>query len=88
MKAIIDKMRADFVLLSEHRLATGEWTQEGQAEIGQAIKQAIESGDQVQIAMWSRWLADLACWVTAWRMICAPIEEHIRLAIDKARRSA
>lgn len=87
MKALINTMRANFDLLAEHRLSTGEWSEAEKIEIGQAIRAAIESKDNVQIAMWGRWLADLAAWLTGWRLVCAPIDELIRLRVaqDKAK---
>lgn len=82
-QAILEKMRADFVLIADQRVETGEWTDQDRLEVSQAIKAAIESKDEAQIAMWSRWLADLSCWVTAWRMICTPINDLIRLKVEQ-----
>lgn len=81
MNTLINKMRADFDLLAEHRLSTGEWSEQDKHEIGLAIKAAIDSDEKPVIAMWGRWLADLAAWITAWRLVCAPIDELIRLRV-------
>ena len=82
-QAILDKMRADFVLIADMRIETGEWTDQDRTEVSQAIRAAIESKDEAQVAMWSRWLADLACWITAWKMICPPINDLIRLKVEQ-----
>jgi hypothetical protein len=85
MKAIIDKMRADFVLVGEDRIQSGQWTEQDYAEVGGAIKAAIATNEPTQIMTWARWLADLAAWVTAYRLVCAPINRCIELRIEEQR---
>lgn len=85
MKAIIDKMRADFIVVGEDRVQSGQWTEADYAEVGAAIKAAIASDEPTQVFMWARWLADLAAWVTAFRMICVPINRSIEAHIQVRR---
>lgn len=94
MKAIIEKMRADFVLVGEDRIQSGQWTEQDYAEVGAAIKDAItayqadkDNAKQSAAAVlsWARWLADLSAWVTAYRMICAPVDRLIELRLAELR---
>lgn len=94
MKAIIEKMRADFVLVGEERIQSGQWTEQDYAEVGAAIKDAItayqadkDNAKQSAAAVlsWARWLADLSAWVTAYRMICEPVDRLIELRIAERR---
>jgi len=83
MKAIIEKMRADFVVVTQDRIASGEWSAGDADDIGNAIRSVVESGDQSGIAMWARWLADLAAFVTAWTLVVRATEGRMR---EEARR--
>lgn len=94
MKAIIEKMRADFVLVGEDRIQSGQWTEQDYAEVGAAIKAAIEAYNadedpakpsQSSVISWARWLADLSAWVTAYKMICAPVNRLIELRLAERR---
>ena len=80
MQAVISKMRADFLVVSEHRREAKEWTAEDEADIAAAIKRSIEEKDLDALASWSRWLADLSAWVTAWNLICRGSEARMREA--------
>lgn len=81
LQAVITKMRADFVLVAESRRASGDWSAQDEKEIGEAIKAAIASKDRrAAVACWSRWLADLSAWVTAWNLICRGSEARMREA--------
>lgn len=69
MKAVIDKMRADFVRVAEARKKHGDWTEADEAEIGAAIKAAVEKGDPDTVLSWALWLADIAHSIAAWELI-------------------
>lgn len=84
MKGIIDKMRADFVVVTEDRIASGEWSKADADEVGEAIRVAVVSNDPSAIAMWARWLADLAAFVTAWTLVVRATEGRMR---EEARRA-
>lgn len=84
--AVIGKMRADFAVVSEFRLGCGEWDDAYVADLGAAIKTAIDERDEVMLACWSRWLADLAAWVVAWNLVCRGSERRIHEAV-KAHRT-
>lgn len=85
MKEIIEKMRTDFVLIGDHRIKSGEWTEQDFEDVGAVIKTAVASNEPTQILTWSRWLADLSAWVIAYRMICAPINRCIELRLEEQR---
>ncbi len=80
MQAVITKMRADFTVVAEHRREAKEWTAEDEADIAAAIRRSIEEQDLNALASWSRWLADLSAWVTAWNLICRGSEARMREA--------
>lgn len=88
MKAIIEKMRADFVLVGEDRIKSGQWSEQDYADVGAAIKAAIASDEPTQVMTWARWLADLSAWVTAYRMVCAPVDQIIQLRLAEQRAAA
>lgn len=69
MKTVIDKMRADFVRVSEVRKQRNDWSEADEKEIGAAIKAAVEKGDPDMILSWAAWLADLASAIAAWDLI-------------------
>ncbi len=86
MQAVVAKMRADFVLVAASRRVDGTWSEKDAADIGTAIKAAVEAKDKALVACWSGWLADLSAWVTAWNLICRGSErrmmEEARAHID------
>ena len=88
MQELIAKMRADWTVVAAHRVAAKEWTTEDEIEIGQAIKAAIDAKDRNAIACWSRWLADLSAWVTAWNLICRGSEAAMRAEARKHREQS
>ena len=85
MKSIIEKMRVDLVVVGEDRIQSGQWTRQDFDEIGDAIKSAIHSNESTQIMTWARWLADLSAFVTAYRLVCAPVNRCIELRIAEQR---
>ena len=87
MNAVIAKMRADWTVVSEARRASGEWSAQDEAEIGEAIKAAVASKDAASLACWSRWLADLSAWVTAWNLVCRGSEQRMRNAAKAHKMS-
>lgn len=88
MKRVIDKMRADFSLVSEARVASGDWTNETVEEIGDAIKAAIDKNDRAMIAHWARWLADLSCFEASWALVVVATEDRMREAARQHREQA
>lgn len=77
MQAVVAKMRADFVLVAASRRGDGMWSEQDAADIGAAIKAAVEAKDKALVACWSGWLADLSAWVTAWNLICRGSERRM-----------
>jgi len=82
---LIAKMRADWLVVAESRRSSGDWTEEDERDIAQAIKAAIEAKDRNALACWSRWLADLSAWVTAWNLICRGSEASMKSAARAER---
>lgn len=85
MDAVIAKMRADWSVVAAARKGSGEWTDSDEADIAAAIRSAIEAKDRTVIACWSRWLSDLAAWVTAWNLICRGSEAAMKCAARENR---
>lgn len=69
MKRVVAKMRADFAKVAECRRVRGDWSDADEAEIGNAIKAAIEKQDPDMIHSWALWLADLSASIAAWELI-------------------
>lgn len=89
MENLIAKMRADWAVVAKARVESGEWKPEDEKEIGLAVKAAVESRQPEVIAMWARWLADLAAWACAYNLIIRGVESGIRAkaAEEKAKRA-
>jgi hypothetical protein len=87
MESMIKKMRADWVVVAEDRLACGEWSEEDEAEIGEVIKSAIATRKEDQIICWARWLGDLAASTIALKAIALGINAKIREAVRKEHES-
>ena len=60
IERIIDKMRADWPVVEEDRITSGQWSQADADEVGAAIKAAIDANDTTTILLWARWMADLS----------------------------
>ncbi len=85
MDALIAKMRADWVVVAAARRESGDWTEQDEQEIGEAIKRAVAAKDRNVLACWSRWLADLSAWVTAWNLVCRGSEACMKAAAREQR---
>lgn len=90
MEKLIAKMRADWTVVAQARVESGEWTAEDEKDIGQAVRAAVESKQPEVIGMWARWLADLSAWTCAYNLIIRSAEAGIRAkaAEEKAKRAA
>lgn len=87
MEAMIKKMRADWFVVAEDRRACGEWSEEDEANIGEAVKAAIASGKSDSITCWARWLGDLAATTIALKAISLGIDHRMREQARKHRES-
>jgi len=87
MESLIKKMRADWVVVAEDRRACGEWSEEDEAQVGEAVKGAIESKKAELITCWARWLGDLAASTIALKAIALGIDARMREAARKHRES-
>jgi hypothetical protein len=56
----LDALRADFRTAAAWCLDCGEWSDEDVAEIGQAIKAAIDAQDLGEVAFWCEFMARYA----------------------------
>lgn len=88
MEQVIAKMRADWSVIAKARLESGEWTAEDVKDIGAAVAVAVAAKSPDQIAMWSRWLADLAAWACAWNLICRGAEVAMRAKAAEVKAAA
>lgn len=88
MKALIDKMRADFKVVAEDRKAEGDWSDEEIADIGDAIKEAISAKNTETIVLWARWLADLSASTVALKAIIASVGSSMRKAAADRKQQA
>lgn len=87
MNEIVTKMRADWAVVAKDRRECGEWTEADEADIGEAVKSAVTSGNQEQIILWSRWLSDLSASTIALKAIILGIDTRIRDAARKHREA-
>lgn len=78
MQKLIEKMRADWGVVAEDRLQSGDWTEEDETEIGDAIKAAVKGGDEDLIACWARWLSDLAAITVTLKSVALGIDGRMR----------
>lgn len=85
MELMLNKMRADFAVVAEARKAAGEWSAEDIKEFTAAIKAAIDGKDMTAIALWSRWLSDLATGVVFFNMIIRATEAGMRVKAAEER---
>ena len=85
MESVIKKMRADWIVIAEDRRASGEWSESDEADIGEAVKVAINGGKSDLIMCWARWLGDLAATTIALKAISLGIDAHMREAARKQR---
>jgi hypothetical protein len=85
---VVAKMRSDWAVVAQNRRESGDWTESEEADILAAIKAAIDAKDKTLIACWSRWLADLSAWVTAWNLICRGSEAAMRTEARKHREQS
>lgn len=79
-KAMIDKMRADFVVVAEARRTSGDWSEADEKAFGQAIKAAIDADNADTMCMWALWLSDLAHVLTTCAMAVRNAEGRMRAA--------
>ena len=86
MKAVVAKMRADFVRVADVRKARGDWSEADQQEIGAAIKAAVDKGDPDMISSWALWLADLSCSIAAWDLIVRGSVSRMRSQAQQERK--
>ena len=85
MESMIKKMRADWVVVAEDRLACGAWSAEDEVQIGEAVKGAIASGKPELVMCWARWLSDLAATTVTLKAISVGIDARMREAARKHR---
>jgi len=85
MQKLIEKMRSDWAVVAEDRRQSGDWTEEDEADIGAAIKAAIEGGNDDLIACWARWLADLAAITVTLKAVALGIDGRMRAKAAEQR---
>lgn len=81
MQLMLNKMRADFELVAKARRESGEWSEEDVKEFNAAIKQAKDANDHTNLALWARWLADLAAGVVFFNLVVRAAEAGMRAKV-------
>ena len=84
-KALIDKLRADFRLVADHRRQSGDWTEDDERQIGESIKASIAAGNPETICMWALQFSDLAHVITTCAMAIRIAEGRIRAQVQRER---
>ena len=81
---MIEQMRTDFPLAAKAE----RWSAEDQAEIGAAIKAAIDANDTEALAYWSGQIAEAAATWRAWCNRVRLAEARIKAGIEERRLAA
>jgi hypothetical protein len=76
--ADFDRMRADFLTVTEERKARQGWNAEDVAELGVAVKAAMDAGAEEDLQAWSDYLAAEASVVRRMAQACRDAEVRIR----------
>lgn len=85
MSLLIEKMRADWRLVSEDKRRRGDWSEDDEKEIGDLVKAAVASGDESLISCWARWLGDLAGAILLLQLVARGTDANIRCAIAESK---
>lgn len=85
MELMLKKMRADFDMVALARKESGEWSDADIAEFSAAIKRCVEDKNHTALALWARWLADLAAGVVFFSLVVRGSEVGMRAAAAQAR---
>ncbi len=85
MSAVIDKMRADWRVVSEDRRRCNDWSESDEKEFAEAIKAAVASGDDSLIVCWARWLADLSAATLLLQTVARGVTANIRAAVAESK---
>ena len=78
MNDLLPKLRADFDLVADHCLQTGEWTLEDKSEFNAAIKAAKDRKDEAVLILWARDMALRANAVLYHTLVVRGIEATMR----------
>lgn len=81
MSALVEKMRADWRVVSEQKRRSGEWSEADELEIGALVKAAVDSGDEGLMSCWASWLGELAGAMLLLRLVARGADANIRRAI-------
>lgn len=85
---ILKKMRADFDMVARARKTDGEWSDDDIKEFSAAIRTATESNDATAVALWARWLSDLATGVVYFTMVVRAAETAMRAKSDAVKAAS
>lgn len=78
MSDLLNKLRADFELVSKHCIESGEWSKEDAAEFGAAIKATVERKDDATLVLWARDMAVRANAVLYHTLVVRGVEVTMR----------
>lgn len=85
MELMLKKMRADFDVVARARKESGEWSDADIAEFSAAIKGRVDAKDHTGLALWARWLADLAAGVVFFNLVVRGAEAGMRAKAAEAK---
>lgn len=85
MELMLKKMRADFDVVARARKESGEWSDADIAEFNAVIERCVKTKDNVGLALWARWLADLASSVVFFNLVVRGAEAGIRAMAAEAK---
>lgn len=75
---LLETMRADFALVSAERLACKDWDGADVAELGAAVRAAVDGGDAEAASAWADYLASEAAPLRTRAQSCREVEARIR----------
>lgn len=89
MTDLLNKLRADFELVSKHLIESGEWSRDDAAEFGAAIKGAVDRKDDEIVILWARDMSIRANAVLYHALVIRGVEASMRAraAAEAARKA-
>lgn len=88
VKANLDTMRRDYVLVRRWWQNADGWIEAELAEADRGVKAAVDSGDAERIALWANWLAGLAEEIRRFTSMVRAAEDRMRTAAMAERKAA
>lgn len=84
----LDSLRADFVTVADDRKARQGWSDADVAELGAAVKTAIDAGAEVDLQAWGEFLSAEATALRESARVCREAEQRVRTQRAEERERA